>query len=276
MNLKKITPLFLGLGVAIITTSCGEGQNSIVKDVNVITYEQDSDGYVEFNAILGSGAMRFPIFDIPIKNPDNPNVEYGRIWMYDVVPSGSQLGVTVNVTAASGTPFVDATLPNGSRLPIAGIEDAVVLAVPVSVNNIKVYAAFAPNVALLGAAIPISEFDKVGQSACPISLLPSFKIANGIRGIAGVFTGCEPGQSGVAIFVDAGQKLFPTDPPANEEGAATRVALQNVMHDMMVSDMGNTPAMLLPQALDYEKDKKVRKALYKLNKSKKGKRLHLN
>ena len=270
-NQKIPAIIALTISSAMVTACGGSNDPKFVKGAKVQTYNQDGQGYVELQATLDSGQAQFPAFELPIIDPNYPDVIYGKISIRDtLIPGESALGISVNVSAVANYPLADPYLPNGTPLPISGLEATNVIAVPLD-YGIRVYAALASNVVVLGAAIPIAEFDKVGAAACPVNFMPGFNLGGGIRGIAGVFAGCNPGESGVGIFIDGSGALFPPAEGAGDNQPVTIAALRNL------PDADNAFVSLNPLYPETKKeDQKVKKAIYQINQKYKKKRLHLN
>jgi hypothetical protein len=56
---------------------------------------------------------------------------------------------------------------------------------------------------MLGVAVPIQQLNAVGLlSGGIVNIFPSFQLANGVTGTAGIYTGMMPGTNGLALFVD--------------------------------------------------------------------------
>jgi hypothetical protein len=190
--------------LAVGVTGCGKGQGQFVKDVQIRTYTQNNDVYAEVKAQVDTGKLSIPGITLPILNPKQPGVIYGSIGLNPSLNGGSELTLDVDVTAATGVQGIDGSLlPNGSPIPVGGLGNVPVVGLQAGANS-KIYVAVGPGVAVLGVALTVHQFDNVGGNIpIPINLFPSFKLANGVTGIAGIFTGPVSGQNGVALFVDA-------------------------------------------------------------------------
>lgn len=205
----KTTPslLFMSLVFGMALTGCGSdsGGFQLVKDIQVRTFERDGDQYGEVIASIQTGNMNLPAVSFPIFNPGHPGQEYGQVLLRPGIGNGlSDFGVDINISRVGDLDSAFRTLPNGQPVPVGGLGDADLVGVPVGNSSTRVYFAFGDRVALVGVALVIKEFDGIGRKLGPINLFPQFAFANGIRGIAGIFTGTQEKQSGIALFVDAG------------------------------------------------------------------------
>ena len=103
-------------------------------------------------------------------------------------------------------------LPNGSQIPVGGLGSLPVINLPIGNTGARVYfavgkGAAGEQIALFGTAITFKEFDSLAKYVGNANLFPAFVFPDGIRGIAGIFTGTAPSTSGIAVFVDVGPVL---------------------------------------------------------------------
>ncbi|OFZ56710.1 MAG: hypothetical protein A2428_05665 [Bdellovibrionales bacterium RIFOXYC1_FULL_54_43] len=212
MKMNRRMTITMVAGLALFMGGCGQNnsQNNLVKDVQLRTFEQNGASYVEVASLFNTGATQLASFELPIFNPEKPSEVYGRIAVRQVLTgnaTGFELGLAVNLTEVAHLNLVDKYLPNGTPIPVGGLGNTPVIGVPVGGSGARIYVAYGPNVALIGAALPIREFD--GMTDAPVNVFPMFEFGEGVRGIAGIFTGTEKKQSGIALFVDAGPALNP-------------------------------------------------------------------
>lgn len=189
------------VALAVAGTGCGKGA-SIVKDVKLRSYNQDGDAYAEMKAMLNIGGTELPAIELPIADPRNPSVSYGRVAILPSLIGGAELSVNVNLTKVAEAPTGDATLPNGTSLPIGGLDSAKVISLPLGHTNARLYIAIDSGTIVLGTAIPVKEMDPLGRYSGGANLFKGFTIKK-VRGIAGIFTSPTPGQNGFGLFVDA-------------------------------------------------------------------------
>lgn len=207
--LKKSLDFRVLLGIVTLfgVTGCGSesGSFSFVNAVHIQTYQQEGDAWGTITMGLDTGAIQLPAASIPIRNPKTAD-SYGVLEIHPSLGGGGELAIHVNIDGVARTDSdLRPLLPNGSRLPMGGVLDSEI--VVLQADRALVYFAFSPNVALVGAAIPIREFDRLGNSIGGANLFPGFSLPGGVRGVAGIFTGSVSGQSGIALFVDGGSLL---------------------------------------------------------------------
>ena len=261
MKTLKNTPIFIIAtfsALALVTVGCGGGsQSSMIQKVTVNTYNQNGDAWAKIGATISNNNFHLPAIDIPITNPNDPNgAVYGQVSIHDILPTGSEIILSANISTISQTPGLEPTLPNGTDIPVGGLDQTTVIGFPIQKSGVSVYGAFSDVTAMLGVAVAIKEFDNLGHQACPINVMPAFDFGKGIRGIGGIFTGCDPGQSGVAFFVDASAALNGGDAKFAAYNDGSNLEFTNVHPDSLRDET------------------KVYRALYYLNKKLKGKQLH--
>ena len=216
------------VGLAALTLSlglvgCGQNGENIVRDVSVRTYVQNNDVYVEVLTVIDTGNAHLPSIQLPIFDPRNPGKVYGSVAIREVFAGGggAEIGIAANLTTITGVQGLnDPTLPNGTPIPVGGLGNTPVIKLSISQDS-KIYAAYNPGVALIGAALSLKEFDQIGQRIGGVNFFPSFSFPNGIRGIAGIYTGQNSHQNGLALFVDIGPAL---KPPGGGAGLTLRMS----------------------------------------------------
>jgi hypothetical protein len=199
----KIHIILLGL---FLLTSCGKNGSQLVSDVKVSTQLVNQEVWVNVNAKFDLGNTALPSITLPVANPKNPSQIFGSISMAPTFDGKNQVGVSVNFTEALKIQGGIATLPNGTGLPVGGLNNVDVIQLNIPNTLARVYIALDKGVALAGFAIAIKELDSIGSSIGGINLFPRFNI-NNVIGIAGVFTGSQSGQTGLALFVDLSSVL---------------------------------------------------------------------
>jgi hypothetical protein len=201
-------------------TACGKGGSSLVQDVRLRAYDGDDGRYVEARALLETLNLNFGV-TLPILNPNDPVHPYGSVGLNPAVGArGSELTLALNLDKARLGGGVDGgTLPSGAPIPVS-TGGTPVLGFRAGTHS-TVYLALDDKVAMLGAALVIPEFDSIARSAPGVNLFPVFDLSNGVRGVAGIFTGLQPDRSGVALFVDAASVLHGSVPAAGVLAAAS-------------------------------------------------------
>jgi hypothetical protein len=203
---------------------CGkQGQGGLAKSVQIRTYTQDGDIWGEVVANFETGGLTFPALTLPIFDPKVPGVSYGTVSFRPILSGGTELVVAVNISDIANVQNVMTTLPNGTPIPVGGLSQCTTVGLPVGGTKTIVYVALGEGCAMVGVALAIKELDNVGQHVgLPLNFFPAFDFGNGVRGIAGVFTGTTSGSSGIALFVDFAGAMAP------RVGLASRSGLMRV------------------------------------------------
>lgn len=257
--MRTIAHLVALAAVAFIATACGN-DNGIVKNVKLKSYNQEGDAYAEVIATLNIGGAQLPSVELPVFDPRNPAVTYGKVSLTPGLGNQADVGIAVNLSDVAHVPGGNALLPNGGKLPVGGIDVTKFVALPLGNTNAQLYVAVDSQLAVIGTAIPIKEFDSVGKVGGGANLFTSFALKNGVRGIAGVFTSARPGQNGFGIFVDA-SSLLPK--PVPQLGlVTTRFALFANSEAPTASKRSISFVNQKPGAY---KERKINEHLYKLS-----------
>lgn len=226
-----------GLGLlcslSVLATGCGKnaGVASMVEGIEVRTYENAGDLWAELKAQLSTGALILSGLNLPILDPKNPGAVYGNLAVNSTFCGsascgGSQLTVQLNVSKITHTSALSPLLPNGTSIPVGGLESTTIVALPVGNTGARIYVGIGSNVALLGFALPFKEFDKIGTYVPGINLFQPFgQGTDSVHGVVGLFTGAGAGQNGMALFIDMSGLLKPTTvAPMLASGATARIA----------------------------------------------------
>lgn len=247
--------------VALAFTGTGCGKDSIVKDVKLRSYNQEGDAFAEVKAVINVGGAELPSVNLPIFDPRNPAVSYGAVSLNAGFGGLADLGIAVNLTEVATVPSGNATLPNGTALPIGGLDVGKVISVPLANTNGRFYVAVDSAVAVLGTAIPIKEMDPLGKYGGGANLFSGFTFKNGVRGIAGIFTSPTPGKNGFGIFVDA-SSIVPKPVPSLGF-SSSRFALFSSPRD--VEPRQKAPVRFIDQNPGASKERRINEHLYKLS-----------
>jgi hypothetical protein len=247
------------LVVTFALVSCGKGSaNQFVKSVSVSTKDIDGDDWVSLNSVIEIAGAQVPAITLPIVDPRNPSDVYGKIALSPVLGSmQSNVELSVNLSRATGLANSDyATLPNGNNLPFsvpAGI-DVIELDIP-QISS-KIYLALGPQTVMFGYALALKEFDVVARYLPGANIFMGFNIGP-VRGNAGVFTSTESGKSGLALFADIGQVVYPQ--PTSTSFALSK-SMSSVQEPILFQQSQASNAQLagLKKSMNYLKGKKLR------------------
>lgn len=186
-------------------TACGNGSN-FVEQVQVSSSNVNGSRYVTVITKIDSSQIIVPAAQFQIPNSKNPAQSYGSVQITPNFEGGSDLRLDLNLSALVTDRPLDplGTLPNGLPLPVGGWSQQTGLSIPIS-DGTRLYVDLdlqAPR-AFLGIAVGVKEF----STSVTGGIFIPFQQENGIRGVAGVFTGPGAYQSGFAIFVDVSKEL---------------------------------------------------------------------
>lgn len=208
-NIKQIWLLCAALGLLGLT-GCGKKDNWL-KGINLNTAEQGDDVIVSVKAYLETGEIPLPGIDLPIYNPQNPDVVWGRLAIRPQVGTqNSEIELSGNIQNIPGTsncPGGKDTLPNGLKIPVS-VNPASLVCFTVAKSKALVFVAsdLSAKTLMLGTAIPIKQFDDLVEDLPDANAFLKFSI-KGIKGNFGAFSGTQSGQNGLALFVDASRVL---------------------------------------------------------------------
>ncbi len=187
--------------LAFLAVGCGS-KKPVVKDVGVTPYVDGKEVYASIEAEFEINNLKLPSLSVPIRHPKGNEV-VGYFVMSGT--SKNLVGIEINLSAVSRLERSRGVLPNGSPLPIFGMgQDLVELDIPTGNGNnpSKLYVSWSQGTTIVGFAVPIKHFDKIGQRVKGEQvLMPSFRI-KGIPGAAGVYVSPVAGSNGLSAFFD--------------------------------------------------------------------------
>lgn len=195
--------------LSLFAISCGNAPSNVLTGVKVTTESRNDDLWMSFAADLNLGAMQFASISVPVLHPRG-QTPVGHLELISGLGGVNQLKISVNVSELADVNTTQATLPNGNMIPL--IANNQVIAVNIG-NGARVYLALSENVTAIGVAVPISAFDSIGQSLPGLNFFPIVNTGD-VIGTAGIFTGAQPGQNGIAVVADVSKvvnmgKLLP-------------------------------------------------------------------
>ena len=183
--------------LSLFVVSCGNAPSNVLSGVKVSTETRNDDIWMSFAADLNLGAMQFASLSVPVLHPRG-QTPVGQLELISGLAGVNQLKISVNVSELADVQTTQATLPNGNMVPL--IANNAVIAVNIG-NGARVYLALSEKVTAIGVAVPISAFDSIGQSLPGLNFFPIVNTGE-IIGTAGIFTGMNPGQNGIAVVAD--------------------------------------------------------------------------
>ena len=217
LTLKQGVVPALGLTLAIGAGGCGKNTptvSSFVTNVSLKTYQQTNDDWVSITASLSTGNFTLAGINLPIEDPRNPSKVYGQI---SVAPklcanncNGGDLTVALDLTQAAQIPGASPLLPNGTALPVGGLQNATVIDIPIPNSGARIYFALGQGVALIGSAVTFSAFDSLGKYVPGVDLFQPLTFGP-VSVEAGLFAGSAPSTSGIGLFVDLSGVVNPAN-----------------------------------------------------------------
>lgn len=253
------------LGLLAFSTACGKSGSSpvdkVVKSASLTTYLQGGDQWIQTLISLDTGGFVLAGINVPIVDPTNLGEEYGEISLLPNIAqqggdNGGDLRIALNVTHATRVQGVAPVLPNGTPLPIGGIGNTPVIAIPIGDATVssRLYFAFGSGVAFLGTALSFAALDPAGQYAPNVDIFEPFHIGN-VNLIAGLFTGTAVMSSGIGLFIDLSGVInqAPASFMAKTVGTDNKLVFEPVKTD------GGAP-------LSVDKENKLYRKLYQLSK----------
>ncbi|MDA8793573.1 hypothetical protein N9N67_10010 [Bacteriovoracaceae bacterium] len=195
--MNKFTAI-LSLGLMFLFVSCG-GSNRFVKDLKVKPSIDQGDVIIETSAQLYLGNITLPGISLPIKVPHMNNKVIGQL---DLISNSSsdELKIKLNVSEIINLQRQVSSLPNGSGLPLMGVNQVVELNIG-NKKNVHLYLLIGESQISLGVAIKIKGMDKLGDKVGHSAFFPPFNIKN-VYGAGGVFTSKSDGKNGIGLFLD--------------------------------------------------------------------------
>ena len=191
-------------------SSCGE--MNWVTDVEVRSEAQNNQVIAGVTTYLDTDSLILPSIDVPVSDPKT-GADLGHVSIQSVItgPANAALDIELNLSEIAKLPNLPSehVLPNGKDLPVTGFNKDIMITLPIINDTSRLYIELntAENRLLVGTAITIKEFDKIGSSIGSVNLFPGFVLDNGVTGVFGLFTGSDQWQSGFAVFVNASQAL---------------------------------------------------------------------
>lgn len=184
--------------LSLFAISCGGGAPSnVLSGVKVETKTIDGDIWLSFASDLNLGAMQFASISVPVLHPRG-QTPVGQLELVSGFSGVNQLRISVNVSELADVQTTTATLPNGNMIPL--IANNSVIAVKIG-GGASVYIALSEKVTAIGVAVPISAFDSIGRTLPGLNFFPVVNTGD-VIGTAGIFTGLNPGQNGIAVVAD--------------------------------------------------------------------------
>lgn len=210
-SMKNSIVRFATLVVLLVTlVSCGNAPSNVLSGVKVSTETRDNDVWMSFAADLNLGAMSFATISVPILHPKG-QTPIGQLELSSGLGGSNQLKVSVNVSEVADINVSRAVLPNGNMIPMIANNPTIAINIG---SGAKVYLTLSETVTAIGVAVPIKAFDEIGSKLPGLNFFPVVNTGD-VIGTAGIFTGAQAGQNGIAVVADVSKlvnigSLLPT------------------------------------------------------------------
>lgn len=191
--MKKSIGLLVIISMFVLS-GCGKGESrKIVTNLNVETRENEQYekfAHIDFELDLGSAELPLVSYDLP-KNLGSLSLS--------LVDGKNFAAIDINLTEALKIPAGQATLPNGSTIPVYSSNG--VIQIDIDAINGSIYLAKSGDVTMIGFALAITQLDGIGKEIGNVGLFPQFRIGK-VKMVAGVFSDDEEKGTGVAAFAN--------------------------------------------------------------------------
>lgn len=221
-TLQKLLVVTASLTAVTLGSGCGANVSpgsGMVNNIQVKSYTLGSDQWLQMDTVLNTNGFQMSSINVPITDPRDHSVTYGNVSVASSLCNTKpcaytvNLSVALNVTQASLSHTLDAYLPNGTAVPIGGIDASKIISLPIATtafSNSRIYFAFdtVTGVGMVGAALTFSALDPVGHYVPGLNYFQPFQI-NNVSLSAGLFVGSETNTTGIGLFVDISNLMKP-------------------------------------------------------------------
>lgn len=195
--MRRIISGFVTVVMLSFLVSCGGSGSNVLTGIQVSTSQNGNDTMMSFAANINLGAMSFASISLPIIHPRG-QTPIGSLELTSGLAGQSQIKINVNMSAVADINVSQAVLPNGNLIPLIANNPTIAIKIG---GGARVYLTLGQGVTAIGVAVPISAFDNIGQSLPGLNFFPIVQQGD-VVATAGVFTGLQPGQSGIAVVAD--------------------------------------------------------------------------
>lgn len=237
MFLQNRFKVALALFLPLALSACGKKGDLQITAVDMSTTQIEQRTYLNFEAVVKIGKLRFPNVEVPILNPATMT-SFGQLGLLRQADGTNKMMVSIDFeTATRLNPALGYGLPNGREIPLVlGAQDATLVGIPVLERSRIYVGGDLSKEVFLGAAISIPAFDNImNQVSIPLNIFTAFPFSPTVTGVAGLFTSPGPGQNGLALFVKKSAK------PASAAQMMMRLGRESVSEAPATSLDGTLP-----------------------------------
>jgi len=203
--MRRFSVFFITLVMLVLFGSCGK-QPQVITSVQVQTAQVQNDLWLSFYADLNLGAMTFPSISLPVIHPRTLE-SVGSVELGQAAGSKNYIKLSANMSALAELRATQGKLPNGNMIPLIANNPTITVNLP---SNAKLYITLSETVTAIGVAVPIRQFDQIGQSVPGVNFFPVIGIGQ-VVATAGLFTSRNVGQNGIAVVADVSQLVSTQD-----------------------------------------------------------------
>jgi hypothetical protein len=193
-SLARIVTLVM---ISLFVVSCGNAPSNVLSGVKVEATNVNDDIWMSFEADLNLGSMNFASLSLPVLHPRG-QTPIGQLDLISGLGGVNQIKISLNVSELADVQAAQAVLPNGNMIPLIAHNQTIAVNIG---NGARIYLTLSENVTAIGVAVPIGAFDSIGASLPGLNFFPIVNTGD-VIGTAGVFTGRNPGQNGIAVVAD--------------------------------------------------------------------------
>jgi hypothetical protein len=235
-GLKTFSVLSLGLMIS----ACGNNKENLnLSGLDIRTSSLNQVTYLNMEAFVKVGKMKFPNVEIPIINPQSMK-SFGQLSLFRTADEQNKIAISVDLSSSTKLdPTLGFSLPNFREIPLAlGATDVALIGIPI-LQHSRIYVGGDMKKDLyLGAAIVIPALDPVlNQVQIPLNVFTSFPLTSKIMGVGGLFTSPMPDQNGLAVFVKRSANGAVQGSAVQKQLAYSRVADGTLMNEEPVSEI---------------------------------------
>lgn len=193
--MKRILSIVSLLALALSIVSCGSNDGKVIRDIGVETRDQNNSKFVTADFLLNIGETELPFLHLPLPK------DYGYFRLFRL-NGENYVAVDLNLTEIAKLPGGVAQLPNGIMVPV-DTNGVGIVQIDIPGINGKVYISQKDEMTLVGFAFSIKQLDGLGSSIGTSGIFPNFSIGK-VKLTAGVYTGEETEETGLAVFANLG------------------------------------------------------------------------
>lgn len=188
--MKRLNLVALSLIMVFGLIACKE--KKIVDGVKVSTEQVGADKIIRADFDFAFNEYQFPsaFWSLP---SNSGTLEIAHI------DGENKVILDANVSELLKLPTGDATLPNGTLIPLVIRGEGGIVQINIPDINARIYISHKNNETMVGFALSIKGLDGLSNDLGNSNIFKNFSFT-GTKGVAGLFSGVEDGETGLAAF----------------------------------------------------------------------------